>query len=43
MEGAIDMKQLLQRIEELCPDATVALELMKTRPSVEWLLAENLL
>ena len=43
MEGSIPMKQLLQRIEELCPDATIALELMQTRSSVEWLVAQGLL
>ena len=43
MEGSIPMKRLLQRIEELCPDATIALELMKTGPSVEWLLEEGIL
>ena len=43
MEGTIPMKQLLQRIEELCPNATIALELMKTGPSVEWLVQEGIL
>ena len=42
-EGSIPMKQLLHRIDELCPEATVALELMKTRSSVEWLLEEQVL
>jgi len=37
------MNQLLQRIDQLCPDATIALELMKTKSSVEWLLEQNLL
>ncbi len=42
-EGVIPMKELLLRIEELCPDATIALELMETRPSVEWLREEHIL
>ena len=37
------MKELLLRIEELCPDATIALELMKNQSSVEWLLEEGLI
>ena len=43
MEGSIPMKQLLQQMEALCPDATIALELMKTGSSVEWMLKEQLL
>jgi sugar phosphate isomerase/epimerase len=43
MEGTIPMKELLLRIEELCPDATLALELMKNQSSVEWMLAEGLI
>ena len=42
-QGTIPMKELLLRIEQLCPDASIALELMKTRSSVEWLLEENLI
>ena len=41
-EGTIPMKELLERIERLCPDATITLELMKARSSVEWLMEENL-
>ena len=43
MDGAIPMKELLLRIEELCPDATIALELMKNQSSVEWMLKEGLI
>ena len=43
MEGTIPMKELLLRIEELCPDATIALELMKNQSSVEWMLKEGLI
>lgn len=39
-EGQIPMKELLREIGELCPDATVTLELLKDEPSVKW-LAEN--
>ena len=41
-EGTIPMKELLERIDRLCPDATITLELMKARSSVEWLMEENL-
>lgn len=40
--GQIPMKELLIRIEQLCPRATVTLELMKTRPSVQWLVENSL-
>ena len=39
-DGTIPMVQLLSRAQELCPEATYTLELMKDKPSVEW-LAEN--
>ena len=39
-DGTIPMKKLLQRIEILCPEATITLEVVETRPSVEWLLKE---
>ena len=39
-EGQIPMKELLARIDQLCPEATLALELLKDGPSVTW-LAEN--
>ena len=42
-QGVIPMKELLLKIEELCPDATIVLELMKSRSSVEWLLEEKLI
>lgn len=41
-EGTIDMKELLEHIDRLCPDATITLELMKARTSVQWLMEENL-
>ena len=40
-EGTIPMRELLERIDRLCPDATITLELMKARSSVEWLMEEN--
>ena len=39
-DGTIPMKQLINRAQILCPEATYTLELMKDKPSVEW-LAEN--
>ena len=39
-DGTIPMVQLLSRAQALCPEATYTLELMKDKPSVEW-LAEN--
>lgn len=39
-DGLIPMKELLGKIGELCPDATVTLEVLQDAPSVRW-LAEN--
>ena len=39
-DGTIPMEQLLSCAQALCPEATYTLELMKDKPSVEW-LAEN--
>ena len=36
-EGTIPMKALFFQIDELCPDATVTLELMQTEASAQWL------
>lgn len=41
-EGTIPMKELLERIDRLCPDATITLELMKARSSAQWLMEEKL-
>lgn len=38
--GSIPMRELLNRAETLCPDATFTLELMEAAPSVRWLLEE---
>ena len=35
--GSIPMKQLLNRADELCPQATFTLEVMQAEPSVLWL------
>ena len=43
MDGAIPMKELLLKIEQLCPDATLVLELMKNESSVQWLLEEGII
>ena len=40
-DGSIPMERFLTRAEALCPDATYTLELMKYRPSVEWLSENN--
>ena len=37
-EGTIPMTEFLATIEEKCPSATVTLELMDAKPSVDWLL-----
>ena len=39
-DGTIEIEKLLDRAQALCPEATYTLELMKDKPSVEW-LAEN--
>ena len=35
------MKELFTRIDELCPEATVTLELMEGKSAVQWLEEEN--
>ena len=40
MDGTISMREFLLRAEELCPDATFTFELMKDKPSMDW-LGEN--
>lgn len=37
-EGTIPMEKLLTTIEETCPMATITLELMDAKPSVDWLV-----
>lgn len=39
-EGTIPMTQLLNAIEEKCPSASITLELMDAKPSIDWLLKE---
>ena len=39
--GTIPMRELLTMAEELCPDATVTLELMEAEASARWLLEEE--
>ena len=41
-EGTIPMKALLDRIDRLCPDATIALELLNAGSSVKWLLENTM-
>lgn len=38
MEGDIPIGDVLARAEELCPEATITLELLEAGPSVRWLL-----
>ena len=40
MQGSIPMRTFLNRVETLCPDATITLELMEAEASVLWLLEE---
>ena len=42
-DGSIAMKDLLLRISSLCPNATITLELLKSRDSVRWLREEGLM
>ena len=37
------MKQLLEKAEELCPEATATLELMEAEPGILWLKEQALL
>lgn len=37
-DGTIPMKELLQQIDRLCPEATITLEVVEAKDSVEWLL-----
>ena len=40
--GTIPMKELLLRIDELCPDTTVTFELLKADVSMNWLKEEGI-
>lgn len=42
-QGSIPIKELLQKAEMLCPEATMTLELMEAEESVNWLRASNAL
>ena len=41
-DGSIPMKELLRRIQDLCPDATVTLEVTEAKSSLEWLQQERI-
>ncbi len=41
--GTIPMKQLLHRLDTLCPQASITLELMEAESSVKWLLENSIL
>ena len=42
-DGTIPMKEFLLRAEELCPDATFTMELMRTGPSMRWMVENDLI
>ena len=42
MDGSIPMKEILQRIDELCPNATVTFELLRAQSSMEWMKEEGI-
>lgn len=42
-DGTIDMKAFLAEAEKLCPNATYTIETMHAVPSLNWLLANNIL
>lgn len=42
-DGSMPMKEFLLRAEALCPDATFTFELMKDRPSMQWLKENGLI
>lgn len=41
-DGNIPMKELLKRMVALCPDATITLETVESKSSVEWLMREHI-
>lgn len=40
MEGNLPIRRILEKIDSLCPKATVTLELLEAEPSLRWLLEE---
>lgn len=40
-EGTVPMKELLRRIDQLCPEASITLEMTQVQPSLEWLAREG--
>jgi hypothetical protein len=36
------MKEVLRRIDALCPDATITLEMTETKSSLDWLKKERI-
>ena len=41
-EGCVSMKEVLRRIDALCPDATITLEMTETKSSLDWLKKERI-
>lgn len=42
-DGSLPMAELLRKAEELCPDATFALETIQAEPSVRWLVDSKII
>ena len=41
-EGSVPMKDVLRRIDALCPDVTITLEMTEVKPSLDWLKKERI-
>ena len=41
-QGMIPMKEIMKSVETRCPDATITLEVVEARSSVEWLMTERI-
>lgn len=41
-EGSVPMKDVLRRIDALCPEATITLEMTEIKPSLDWLQKERI-
>ena len=41
-DGSVPVKELLKKINTLCPDATITLEMTEMKSSLEWLIKERI-
>ena len=41
-EGILPVKELLKKVDMLCPDATITLEMTEAKPSLDWLRKERI-